>query len=250
MSLVTSRAILLRSYPYSETSRIFRFLTAELGVVGLLARGARRGDARGRGTLDTFDEGELTIHFRANRELQTFRDFMPTRSRRGLATDLVRFAGASILAELVLRHSGEEEAGALFEAVRTGLERIEAETAQDPLPRVLSEGWQIVALLGYAPILDRCIHCGEAFEESADEVGRFDFASGGIRCARCGGEHDGRRIGPIARTQLAALLGNRPPDVLSGAPAHLRLFGDFVAYHVSDSRPLNAVGFLTDLLKR
>lgn len=246
MSLTTTPAILLRSHPYSETSRILRFLTAEFGVVAIIARGLRRGDARGRGTIDTFDEGDLTVYFRENRELQTFKDFATTHSRRALAGDLVRFSGASILAELVLRHTAEEEAALLFEAVRSGLDRIEDDPATDPLARILAEGWQIVAALGYEPIVDQCSGCGRSLDHAT--MGRFDFAAGGVRCAACGREGEGRKIGPVARRQLRALLAGEPPDDLAGGPAQLRLFGDFVTWHVSGGRPLNSVRFLSDLL--
>lgn len=253
MSMLVTQAILLRAHPYSETSRIFRFLTAERGLIGVLSRGARRGDAKGRGAIDIFDEGELVLYFRETRDLQTFKDFSVTASRRALASDVTRFAGASILAEVVLRHAGEEEASRLYSVVRRGLDEIAAAPAEELLPRILSEGWQVVSTLGYAPQLDECVACGaslpgEGEREEADSMGRFDFSAGGVRCARCGAEGAGPRVGPTARRQLMEMVAGGTPSDFAAPAAHLRLFGDFVTYHVSDARPLKSLHFLSDII--
>ena len=61
MSLVSTPAILLRSFPYSETSTVLKFYSLELGVTGVMAKGARRSQSKGRSALATFSEGVLTV---------------------------------------------------------------------------------------------------------------------------------------------------------------------------------------------
>ena len=54
-------------------------------------------------------------------------------------------------------------------------------------------------------------------------------------------------MGPGARQQLAALIQGTPPEVLRKPKAHLRLLHDFVAYHISGSKPLKAFRVFSSL---
>ena len=245
MSLVTARAVLLRSFPYSESSRVLRFYTDHLGQVGVMAKGVRAGSGKGGSGLETFAEGTLTLYVKSTRELQTLRDFAPTRPRRGLAADVRRFGGASILAEIVLRHAGEEPHPALFDALGVGLDRLDAAAPTEVVGALLVEGWRLVSVLGYRPNVEACVECGASPGEA---IARFDFAAGGIRCERCGVSASGPRLGPGARAQLLALLEGRVPPDLERPRAHLRLLADFVAYHLSEGKTLASFEVLAGLL--
>jgi DNA repair protein RecO (recombination protein O) len=245
MSLLTTPAVLLRAHPYSESSRILRFYTRASGVVGAIARGVRRTGGRNGAGLESFAGGVLTLHVKPTRDLQTFQDFTPTHPRRGIGTSPLRLGGASVVAELVLRHAGEESNPALFETLEDALDRVEAADEEDVLAVVLSQSWRLVSALGYHPTLDVCVQCGRPL--GTDDMSRFDFAAGGVRCADCGDA--GPRIGPGAREQLRALVaGETLADPLGRPRAHVQLLSDFVTYHVSGTRPLESFAFLAQML--
>ena len=245
MALVTTRAVLLRSHSYGETSQVLRFYSEALGAVGVMGRGVRAGSGKGGGGLASFAEGSLSVHVKPTRELQTLKEFVPTRPRRGLAADVRRFGGAAVLAELVLRHALEEPSPALFAALSEGLDRIEVASGEAVVASVLQEGWRIVSALGYRPALDGCVECGGPL---GDELARFDLAAGGLRCGRCAGTHGGPRLGPGARAQLSALLEGGAVPELERPRAHLRLLSDFVTWHLGAGRPLPSLQVLVDLL--
>jgi DNA repair protein RecO (recombination protein O) len=242
MSVVTTPAVLLRAYNYSETSQVLRFHTPAYGIVGVMAKGVRRTSGKGSGGLETFGLGRLTFYHKTTRDLQTLREFAPERAHRGLAANVTRFAGASILAELVLEHAGSDANPELFERVASGLAAIEVAPESALLAAVLVRAWGIVGALGYAPQLDPCVQCGRSLGE--EDIGRFDFGAGGVRCPDCAGDIGGPRVGPVARLQLAELFSGRPSDDLRKPRAQLRLLSDFVTYHVSDGKPLQSFGFL------
>jgi DNA repair protein RecO (recombination protein O) len=245
MSLLTTPAVLLRAHPYSESSRILRFYTRASGVVGAIARGVRRTGGKSGAVLESFAGGILTLHVKPTRDLQTFQDFTPTHARRGIGASPLRLGGASVVAELLLRHAGEEGNPALFETLESALDRIEAVQESGVLAAILSEGWRLVSALGYRPTLDACVHCGRAL--GTEDMSRFDYAAGGVRCGDCG-EH-GPRVGPGARAQLRALiLGDEPLAPLGRPRAHVQLLSDFVTYHVSGTRPLDSFAFLAQML--
>lgn len=245
MTLVTTRAVLLRAHPYSETSQVLRFYTETLGAVGVMGRGVRVGSGRGGTGLHSFAGGELTLHVKPTRDLQTLRQFVATHPRRALAADVRRFGGAAVLAELVLRHALEDPSPALFEALSEGLERLERASGSEVVPVALRQAWRVVSALGYRPILDGCVECGAPLEEG---LARFDLAAGGLRCPRCALGHSGPRLGPLARAQLAELLDADGPPALDRPRAHLRLLSDFVTHHVGAGRALPSLLVLADLI--
>lgn len=276
MALATTPAILLRSYPYSESSRVLRFYTRDLGLVGVMARGVRRGASKGRGAPGTFGEGTAVILIHETRELQSLREFAPRKARIGLAAHLQRLAGASLAAELVLRHAGQEPHAALYDLLSRGLDRLESAPSSSLAAEALALGWSIVNVFGFGPELSACTGCGRSL--GSDEMARFDLDAGGVRCSTCGAPAGSRRIGPGARAQVARFLEGdaRPPpaadrdpttvpprDVaagasrgatssppgdptaaLPGAPAHLALLDDFVTRHLLEGRRPDSFRFL------
>lgn len=246
MSVTSTRGILLRSHAYSESSRVLRFLTEELGVVGVMARGVRTRAGKGGGGIDLFAESDLVLHVKPGRDLQTLRDAAIRRPRRGLGRHPLRFAAAGVLAEIVLRHHDEGPGDLLFPVLSHGLDRLE-EAEGDAVPGVLLvEGWRIVEAFGFPPMLEHCVRCGRML--AADEMGRFDLESGGVRCADCAEGMVGPRVGPGARRQLVTLLSGEVPDDLRRVRGHLRLLVDFVMHHLSGNRPLDALPVLWSLL--
>jgi DNA repair protein RecO (recombination protein O) len=214
--------------------------------VGVVGKGVRRASGRTGTGLDTFVKGRLTVQVKESRELQSFREFSPETARRSLGADVLRFSGASILAEIVLENAGSDPNVELFERLDQGLARLENAGAKDLLTRVLIEGWGIVGALGYAPQLDPCVHCES--ELGPSDIGRFDLAAGGVRCPRCAAEIGGPLVGPGAREQLEMLFLGRVPEPLKKPRAQLQLLSDFVTYHVSNGRPLQSFTFLASLL--
>jgi len=248
VSLVTTPAILLRTHPYSETSQVLRFYSRDMGVLGVLAKGVRKTGGRHGGALSTLAEGALTFHFRETRELQTFTDFSALKPRRGLGRDPKRFAGGAVLGELILQHAGSDGNPDLFACLSSGLDALEVTAPERLLTNILLEVWSLIGKLGYTPSIRHCVACGN--EIAAGEMGRFDFAEGGIRCPQCLTAAQGPRLGPRARGQLKALIERSLEEDLIRPRAHLRLASDFITYHISGGTPLRSMGVLEKLIPK
>ncbi len=209
--------------------------------------GARRARQGGKGglTLATFATGELTAFVKPHRDLHTMKDFACSRLRSGLGASVLRFAGASAVAELVVAHADEEPRPEIYLALEDALDGLEQVQEAGIATAALSGAWRIVEAFGFAPELEVCTRCGTPL--GAEEIGRFDFAAGGILCAACGAGGAGPRVGPGARAQLHGLLAGRLDPPITHARRHLALLSDFVAFHVAQ-RPLKSLRFLGDLL--
>ena len=245
MAPIRTAAILLRGYDYGDTSRILRFYTREHGLLSVVARGVRGRSGKGGTTVSSFASGELTAYVKPHRDLHTMKDFECTRLRETLGADMLRFAGASAAAELVLVHAEPEPQPGVFGALERGLDALSS-AARPELPgTALAALWTTIEAFGFAPQLDPCIQCANPIAEG--EIGRFDFAAGGMRCAACAEGAAGPRVGPIARGQLGGLLMGNVPAGLTHTRRHLAVASDFIAYHIA-SKPLKSLRFLGGLL--
>ncbi|MSR22555.1 MAG: DNA repair protein RecO [Gemmatimonadetes bacterium] len=254
MSLVTSSAILLRSHPYSDSSRILRFFTRERGIVSLVGKGVRTRTSKGEAALETFAEGVLTFSHRSDRDLHTLRDFERTSGSLALGTELPRFLGASLLAELLLAHALEEGDPPLYDWIRVVLERLGAASTAEVPGWILAGAWRALGHLGFSPDLARCIGCGRDLDwgavdgTNATVFYRLDAVAGGIRCPDCSSGSGLPKIGPRAHLDLLRLLGGDVPAPLRGLRGHLRFLEAFCTHHLAPRRPFRSFGMLLPLL--
>jgi DNA repair protein RecO (recombination protein O) len=243
MPLLATEAIVLHVFDYSESSRILRLATREAGMQSVLARGARRAKSRFGTALDLFAQGLAQLYVKDGRDLQTLSAFDLTRTRPGLGRDLGRFAGASAIAELVLRFAAVNEAHpSLFDALAVALDRIADAESPRASEAALAGAWRLVAELGFAPSLDACSLCHTPVTDA--EPLPFSHVAGGIVCAACARLHPGggRTLPPPARSCIAAWSAARRVGPLEPreARAHQRLLREFLQEHLADGRQLRA----------
>lgn len=242
---MTADALVLQAFAYGETSKILRLLTRTHGVQSVIAKGALRPRSRFGGILEPFTEGTASFYHRESRELHTLSGFELQRSQQALGRDLLRFGGASLIAEIVIRTASEEPAPELFDAVRDALHRIR-EAEPDVLESVLlAQAWSIVALLGFAPVLDECVSCGRDLDAAEDAS--FDYAAGGVRCSDCARLVRGHTVPAAARAALRALVEGGPV-VLERTEGHWKLLSRYLDHHVLEGGSLRSLAFLTETL--
>lgn len=240
MGLVTD-AIVLHAFDYLESSRILRLVTRDGGVRSALARGARRSTRRFGTALDLFAEGTAELHVKHGRELDTLSGFDVTRARPLIAMSLERFAGASAIAELVLRFARDAADPGLFDAVAATLDHIASVPGDRAREATLAGAWRILGELGVAPTIDQCAECDTTI--AAESPAMFSHPAGGVLCETCAHlRRSGRTLPADARDALRAWRTGdsfTPLDARAGR-AHQRLLREFVREHLSDDRPMRA----------
>jgi DNA repair protein RecO (recombination protein O) len=244
--LVATPAVVLQAFPYSESSKILRLLTPELGVCSVIAKGAQRPRSRFGGLLEPFTEGEAQIYYREERELHTLGGFDLVRSRQALGQDLVAFAGASLIAELILRSATTEAQPRLFRLVSTALDRIVAAETGLLQEAVIADIWLVVALLGFRPHTGICVGCGDRV--GPGEMARFDVAAGGVACARC--RPHGRPVDPASLAELETMVQAQPVTAPFANPALQRaLLRAFLTTHVAREFSLRSLDLFLQQLE-
>lgn len=251
MPLVSTEAIVLHAFDYSETSRILRLATRDAGVQSVLARGARRHRNRFGTALDLFAGGTAHLLVKEGRELQTLTAFDVTRPRAEIAASLARFAGASAVTELVLRFGRADDAHpGLFDTLEHALDDVAAADADTAAGAALAGAWQLVSEMGFSPALHACADCHAPLGDA--EAFRFDHSAGGLLCAACGARRGGGRVLPARARQAIAVWIEGAAVLASGAGgsqrslrageigAHQRLLREFLQAHLADGRALRA----------
>lgn len=255
MSLVTTPAVVLQTYRYSETSKVVRLATRDLGVQSAIAKGALRPKSRFGAGLELLSEGTAQLYFREARELHTLGAFDLVNLRRALAADVGRFAGAAALAEVMLKMAPAAPLPQAYDAFVAGLDALEAAGAASSRPEhvdatAVRAMWWLIGVLGFAPSLTACARDGAAIPAEDDVPVSFSVADGGALCPRCAAPPPApgspSRLPPHAYRDLVALNDPRAELPSLDAPhaaAHRRLVARFIRYHLAEAASLSALDF-------
>jgi DNA repair protein RecO (recombination protein O) len=197
-----TQAIVLRVAPYSETSRVVSWLTADHGRVATLAKGALRPKSAFLGAIDLFQTCELLFYMRPRETLRIARECTPFRRRDGFRTDWRAAAAASYFADLAGRVCPPEAPHPeVFDLLETALDEAEARGAAPPL--VFWFELKLLGALGLAPRLNACLSCGGALLPSPGPL-RLETGRGGLLCPACGDRP--REPGTAVTPDIPAIL--------------------------------------------
>lgn len=240
---VATQAIVLATVRYSETSKIVRLATRDLGVQSAIAKGALRPRSRFGAALQLLSEGQAHLLVKEGRDLHTLTAFDVQHVRSGLAADLDRFAAANALAEVMLRCAPPAPHPEAFDILRNGLDALELAppVVLGVLPiRIL---WCLVGALGFAPALDACARDGAAL--GPGKTG-FSFREGGVLCPACAPGRSATELAAADLDELRQLAGagsELPALDERHASAHRRLAARWIREHLGEGAPLAALEF-------
>lgn len=246
--LVSTPAVILQTFRYSETSKVVRLATRELGVQSAIAKGVLRPKSPFGAALETLSEGVAQLYHKETRDLQTLAAFDVTELRRDLARDLGRFAGAAALAEVMLKMAPAAPLPAAYDAFTSALDALAKSDPREADAAAARWIWLLVGVLGFAPELDACVRDGTPVAGNGGGSVAFSTAEGGVICPKCAGAQPPppTRLPPDAYRDLLALndAGAPLPQLdTAHAAAHRRLVARFVRHHMGESGPLAAMDF-------
>ena len=249
MALVRSEGIVLKTYALGDTSRIVCLYTRDLGMVRLVAKGARKTPARFGYALEPLSRGRYVFYHKPDRDLQLLSQadtLAPTGSK---LADLARLAHAQAALELIDRLVwGEEPHPELFDLLAHTIEAVPAAPAAALPALTLAFQLQAASLLGYRPRLDACASCGGG--PLMDRL--FSPARGGLLCDRGAAEGGTVKLSADALAGLALLLAR--PVAEAGDYVEVRRAGEllrvveaFLRHHFQRFQGLRALELLRSI---
>jgi DNA repair protein RecO (recombination protein O) len=177
-------ALLLRSVDYGESDRVLTLLTRRFGKVACIARAARRSKKRFGGVLQPFTLLAVAIEPRRS-GMPTLQSAEIGRHHPRIVESLPRVSSGYAALELIRELSADQEADdAVFDLALELLASLDAEVCRPDALLVCFEA-RLLAIVGFAPMLDACGHCGKRAQPG--QRARFDAASGHLVCGACGG---------------------------------------------------------------
>lgn len=267
MTIVRDRALLLKRYPFSESSLVAHLCSREHGRVHLLAKGAYRPTSRYYAVLDFLDTLEIEWDEVPRRDLANLRAGTISTRRRAIPDDRSRWFAANGMLELAdMASRPAHRDPALFDLLEGGLNELEAQRSPADVVLVAFE-LAYLEVLGLYPALLDCAACGGAAppvvasaQGGSRGMGRsraaFSAGAGGRLCRACAEEAraSGRRVGtlPVATLEDASSFSRSGPGRAAGAGPGLSqarldrvrdFVGRFLDYHL-EARPRTHRAFL------
>ena len=202
MSLYRDEGVVLRTMRLGEADRIVTLVTRGHGKVRAVAKGVRRTTSKFGGRLEPLSHVAMLCW--QGRELDVVNQAEVLDSFRVVREDLHRVSKAFTLLEVVDQLSQEHHANPrLYEMLVGALRALSDADAAALVPAFLLKA---LALDGAAPVVDRCVSCGDP-----EGLVAFDFAEGGVLCRSC---RRGRSVSPEAIDVLRRILGGRLVEAL------------------------------------
>ncbi|MFK7738479.1 MAG: DNA repair protein RecO [Pirellulaceae bacterium] len=199
MSMEKSESIVLRTYPWSETSLIVSLFTRDQGKVSVLAKGARRPKSPFEAALDLLSTCSVVFIAKSTDSLDILTEAKLQRRFRAGNRNLLQLYCGYYVAELVdyLTDKGDPQPDVFTLCQRT-LNELDTDT-QDPRAVILRFELQMLRMTGNLPSLQRCTQCDRSVgneEQAHDEWTLFSPWAGGVVCTQC-------RLGVRQLTQIS-----------------------------------------------
>ena len=182
MALKKDIGIVIQSFDYGESDKIVTLFTLEAGKLKGIAKGARRSRRRFSNCLDLFSHVRIHFFEKEDRSLTRIDQCDLLEFYATLGQDIARMSYGSYFLELVDAMVGERETNrGVFDLLLTFLRLLNEKETREEMLRVFEI--RLLALLGYRPNLDSCVHC----RKPIDRLERLYFAPalGGVFCGGC-----------------------------------------------------------------
>ena len=232
MSRIESDALVVRTVEVGESDVIATLVTEQAGKVSAIVRGARRGSKRVSGALEPVHTVAVMLEDKGA-ELATLKESRIVVLRPGVVGSLEALDAAGVALRWV-RH--------LFpprtpepEGWRALVELLDVLDAGGSAPRreLARAGLALLAAVGYALDLERCVVCGR--ECPPTKAACVDPARGGLVCRACGGAST--VLLPETREAARALAEGRTAEVTGEqGEAILRIVDRAMAAHAGFER--------------
>ncbi|KAB2880394.1 DNA repair protein RecO [bacterium] len=250
MSIQRTEAIILKTIPYGETSKILTTFTKNMGKVNLLAKGARDVKSKYGGSLELFTYISVIYYDRTERDLQYVSDVSVIDPFLQIHNDLDRTYEALAIIEMCNRliHANEDNLHLFDLLVQTlqGIDRAE----KRPVNGLLYFMLHVATRLGFTMDFDSCKNCRDVMDHK--EL-NFSVEHGRVVCESCpshlrnvsGALLSKESLG-IMR-QIARSHGNGIYNIAMSEKAcnevyHLLL--RHLQYHMEELQNLNSLSFL------
>ncbi len=181
MAIVRTRAILLKSYPFGESSEIAILFTEAIGKIRVSVKGARRMKSAMRAKILPFSISDVVVYVHPKKEVYNIKEAHVLKIFNR-ARDVKFQKTVSNVLNIIDSYVEEGPEGRkIFELLISFLEVLDGAEKRDDVLK-LSFILKFLKLVGHSPVLDRCVRCG-----TPHGLHYFSPEIGGTLCINCAG---------------------------------------------------------------
>ncbi len=176
--------IIISEVEYKETSKIINIFTKELGIIGVIAKGARKIKSTLSGLTTKLTYGVFDIYYKEN-GLSTLVEVNIIDNFKNIRKDINLISYACYLLELstqVYKHDSNSD---IYGLLIASLKKIEEGYDYQVITNILE--LKLLDYLGIKPIIDSCVSCGKT-----SDIVTISSYRGGYLCSHC--LHDERVV--------------------------------------------------------
>jgi len=254
MSLVKAEGLVVRAMNMGETSKLVTLFTRELGLLKIIAKGARSTKSRIGAALEPLTVARIVYYEKENRELQFLSQADIVEFFPNLPADLEKWGYANACAELVYRAQTSAEATAKLYPILLNTLRAINESGTEA--RVCFWGFQmkLLGILGVAPSLRHCLNCRTA-SLVVNGIYHFDFPRGGFLCNTCSSDFGAHQLSAETLRSLADFQ-SLPAEkfsyhkILSTTRGEIEnFFRAYFAFHLEEIGNLTSIKFVREIAR-
>jgi len=245
VSIRKTEAIVLRTRPFSETSKIVTMLTPDFGKIVMMARGARNVKSKFAGHLELFSRISVIFYERETRDLQYLSDASMLDPYFTIRNDLSRTYVAITLMEIceTVTH-GNEDSDSLYHFLVSTLEALNESTRN-------TQNGLLYFLLHLGDILGFKMDFRDCGHTSSDRM--FNYDNGRMVCDQCPPSSSMGLAQPLsqeagaAASQMLRTQGNGLFNLTISADARQEIYSVAMKHlqnHLDELRHLKTVQYL------
>ena len=197
--ILSTEAIILKSFDFRETSRIATFFTRDFGKVKGVLKGIRKDPRKFGSSVERFSLNDIVYYQYRHSEIHLVSHCDMKDYYFGIREDLKRMTAAHYATELVDAvmpvEQENQEVYALMGAYLKSLQQ-----ADDISKVVHMFQIKMLQLSGFKPHLESCLRCLRQVHDRA----RFSLKLGGLVCAQC--KDPGAEALPISKGAIASII--------------------------------------------
>lgn len=169
--------IVVTETPYGESSKIINILTKDDGIIGVMAKGAKRIKSPLRVGTERFTLGVFNVYYHKDK-LSTLVSVDVLNPLLNIKRDIVKIGFLTYAVELAYQTAKQNEDKAIYAILKSAILKMEA--GLDPL--IISNILELKMLdyLGVGIDLEKCIKCG-----NTKNILTISGDEGGYICADC-----------------------------------------------------------------
>lgn len=169
--------IVLSETPYGESSKIINVLTMDNGLIGIMAKGAKKLKSRLRIGTEKFTLGIFNVYYHENK-LSTLVSADIIDPLKNIKTDIVKIGYLTYICELAYQTAKQNTSKEIYKILKSTILKIESGLNPEIMTNILEI--KMLEFLGVGIDFDKCIKCG-----NNTDIITISGDAGGYLCKDC-----------------------------------------------------------------